>query len=179
MIKTYAVMVSLVLILLTANDVRADHHSGHELLEQWGSQRVGTWKSEQKLEQDIPDLGKKGETLHGTVKWINDGGVFRGEWVGKVNGEVRDSGIAIVGWDGGENGVRVHWFSKKGVYVSTLFKKNGDAWKGAVKLWSPQGDLTKHDASVTFSGNKMITRQTNRKSGDESLPDDTVTSTKQ
>ena len=177
--KSLTTTLAVATTLMSAAMAAAEEPSPAELLKAWGDDLVGKWVSKLELDSDLPGIGKEGDVLRGEVVWTAEDGVYRGTWTGSVNGKVVDSGIAVVGWDAQRNGIKVQWVTRAGASASNLIKRKGKRWIGNFVLTATDGTSSSHRGAVTVKNGTLTDKQTNRKQGDESLPDRTVTSVKQ
>lgn len=164
-----ALFVSLAGSSLTAEDL-----SPQQQLKAWGKEFVGTWVNERAMETDVEGLGKKGDKIAvvASIKPLN--GVYQITWKTQINGKQTAAGAALVGWDASHKKIRARSFNSRGGSWTTIYTKHGNDW--TTKRASVDADGTKGSSVgvIKISKDSHSRKTTNRKLGEETLPDQTV-----
>jgi hypothetical protein len=164
-------MLSMALVVAVAL-VGAEEASPQEQLEAWAEDFVGTWVGDEStLDTDVAGLGKKGDKIvvQGTIEPAN--GVYQITWETQVNGKLTTSGMAVVGWDASAKKVRARYFNKHGGTGSITYTKRGKKWVSRGVSLEADGTKSSDKAVMTVSDKSHTYKVSDRKHGEESLPD--------
>jgi uncharacterized protein (TIGR02246 family) len=124
---------------------------------------VGTWETK-----------SDAVTIRTTVRWMADKSFLQREYTVRNGGVTRSSGVQIIGWDAQAGKVRSWSFDSSGGNGTGLWTPTPDGWRIESKGMLADGTLTaSQDFLIRVRGedNVLGWRSTNRKIGDQSLPD--------
>ncbi len=159
------------MVFLAAQPSIGEDVSPQEQLKIWGEEFAATWVSESTLDADVEGLGKEGDTIviQGTVTPLN--GVYQIVWETSINGKATTTGVAVAGWDASKKKVKAQFFSGLGQSSTVLYSKRGDKWVVKTTSIEPDGTKGSETALVTVSDKAHTYQFTDRKLGEEALPD--------
>ena len=141
--------------------------------EEYGQVFVGTWEANLTLDEDLPTGEKKGDTFkcEVTVRWIvSKKAIETDSKLGSFRGRTLDA------WDPIEKCIRWHSVDSNGSIGGGTCKKVGEnAWIGLEQSTSAEGVRSSNAGKLTISdgGNTHTWVTTDRKKGEQSLPDKT------
>ena len=160
-------------LLLLVTSVQAEDGKMKAAVDAFAKQFEGSWVSESELDSDAPGIGKKGDRLIGHLTFKKQDGLIEVSWHGENNGKpVGTRARGIIGWDVKAEKLRVRWFSSGGANGTIVYTHAGDHWSNKINVVDPDGTPFSADQRMSFPKDGSYTvKMTNRKNGDESLPD--------
>mgnify|MGYP001822848058 CR=1 FL=1 len=178
------VLSALVLSLLLSPAALAEDDNTHEMkaaMDAFAEAFAGTWVQERTLDNDLPGIAKKGDTLVAHITYTPKDGLILVDWKAEVNGKPAGATAkGLVGWDAAQKKLRMRWFTTAGSSGTNVYWQQDDRWIRASRYLQADGTQGSNRAVLRFpSENKHVARVTNRKQGEETLPPRTDTWTRE
>jgi hypothetical protein len=164
---------ALLAIAISSSGQVAEETSGSKQLQAWAKDYIGTWEGKATADFDLPGICKKGDpvAMEHSFEWALKGHAVRSKSKYTINEKIVVEDVGLVGWDAAKKRIVSHTHGPVGSGIGK-WKKKGDAWilrnRGVVS------DGLRHSATVTTvikDEDTRVDKNTNRKFGDQDLPD--------
>lgn len=167
---------ALVLSLLITSATFAEDDQTNEMqaaVDAFAEAFAGTWTQERILDSDLPGIAKKGDALVAHVAFTPKDGLILVDWKAEVDGKPAGATAkGVMGWDAAQKKLRTRWFTTAGSSGTNVYWQKDDRWIGVSHYLQADGTQGSNRAVFRFpSKDKHEARVTNRKQGEEALPD--------
>ena len=131
---------------------------------------VGEWRAEVQLQEDIPQIAKKGDQMEvlGSHRWILGRNAIQVNWTHRINGEEVSAGRALIGWEGLSNKIMQWSVTKEGNSFGE-WTQHGDRWSYAAKGVEGGVELSGNLEYWDLKPNSFRSQVKNWKVGDQIL----------
>jgi len=130
---------------------------------------IGTWRYEGPLQEDVPDMGKKGTNIkiQVSLRWILNKSAIQESVSAQFQGGAKYEGKALIGWDSSkERIVRGGMNSLGGIGLGTVvFDGEGKTLTSTSQGVSGDGEKTSSTNVTTLTGKDTYTWQALRREG--------------